>query len=242
MKKILPFILVALLLLGILALILIPAGDDSKRREAGRSKGCSGPITDSTAVSPSKPAITPKQSQDMPRVLSGLKVWSSQYKGSAGAIMNKIFTDRDISDQYLSREIPYTVDFSKGSILHMLGRYLDTLNALEVKDPQDIRVRTELNEFYNGLRTEPDPVAVTIVNRSGGPLAYGDQRIGAGGSLSVTVNSRKLGEVEIEEGAFNFQNQPFVYNPSLLDRPSWDTARYRWQATGKSSYLLEIIK
>lgn len=234
MQKTLPIILGLVVVLGIIALLAWP--DDTGRKIASTRK----PGVDTLDVA--KPVITGQQSKDMAAVLEALKVWDSRYKSSAGTITEPVYVNKDIANPYLSTEPAYDDYFSKGAILHMLKRYMDTLNSLKVENSTDIGVRNELNAFYNKLRNEPDPVTVTIVNRSGGPLQYGESAINPGASLSVMVNSRKLGEAEIQEGAFNFSNEPFVYNPGLQSEPSWDTAAFSWKATGRSTYLLEVLR
>lgn len=123
----------------------------------------------------------------------------------------------------------------------MLGAYMAEMRKLKMPNAEDIENLNELNDFYNKLRNEPDPVTVGIVNRSGSVQTYGESTINPGASLTVTVSSRKLGETEIQEGAFNFQNTAFVYNPSLEKEASWDASRYAWKVTGPFSYQLTIL-
>lgn len=238
-RKYLIIILSALIIGLIVMLIILPPGE--KPAPQAKKQGAS---SSSPAAKPPTPTVkanlSAQDKQDLATILDKLRVWNASYRTQAGTIMEPAFKNRTFSD-YLGSDI--TQNFSKGAILYLLDGYFQKLSGYTLKDAEDIQNFNELSKLYHNLDNEPDPVSVTIINRTAQSIQYDAVEIAPGGKHTATLTNRNLGKVNIHEGAFAFANQAFYYNPALAGgRLPWDESQYRWKQTGRSSYSLEVLK
>ena len=188
------------------------------------------------------PILSDKQKRDMLKIRDEVINWESRHKNRHAYLTVEPLLVNARLEENVDGDDPYR-EYNKGSMLYLLKKYFEMLNKYEIKDEETETVKNELLEFYNALRSEPDPVTVTIVNRSPRTINYKGDAIRPGGKLSVRTNNRKLGEEAIGEGAFSFGEKTFIYNTKLKETAGQgDTGAFLWAMTGRSTYRLEILK
>lgn len=236
-------IMFSALLIGLGALLVfMPQGDRPTERVKEQGPPASN-AEEKPPVSTVKANLSAQDKQELEKIVTLLRVWNASYRAQAGSIMEPAFKNRTFSD-YLLRAKGIDEYFSKGTVLYLLDVYLfQKISQYSLKDEQDIQNFNELSKLYHNLDNEPDPVSVTIINRTGQPIQYDSYTIVPGGRHTSTLTNRSLGKVNIHEGAFGFANQAFYYNPALAGaKVPWDESQYSWRKTGRSSYTLEVKK
>lgn len=226
------FIVIALA--GLIYLIVQPTnGGTGNRKKA--------PGVDSTKVSNAR-AVASREQIELLKVLHPtLVTWNQTHKVRASRLTaNPIYINNNAKIEDYLRPTP-SIDhwFSRGDIIHLLEDYLERMNQLRFPNAADRQILQQLISFWNDLKMEPDPVTVTIVNRSSRTLSFRDGNINPGGRSAYTVESRKLGLVSSYEGALGLDGKAFPFNMELPGA-SYDEANYTWTQTGKSAYTLEV--
>ena len=242
MKSKTVMIILAVLAMAALLAYIIFGGPGPTPREPGPSP-TNGPkvtVPDGKAGE-QKPQISPEQRRDLAQILQALKIWEANYKAKGDKIIDPRFLSIKLQDR-LGDSPPYGVQFSKGSIIYLLGKYLRFLNELRIEDKGDLATQTELSDMYHRLKNEPDQVSVSVINTSGKTIDNNGGRIPPGGTMSFTSQNRKLGEAETGEGAFSFLGTAFPFNYQLPRQQTWDEDRYDWKKSGVSSYTLRVKK
>jgi hypothetical protein len=236
-KKIQIIALATLVVAGIaLAIIFGGKGTEGTRRQPAKAK----PGTDSILVqTPQLSAFGPQQKKDLAQIHTALQAWEQNYRAGAGlSLQAEALTSK--LENFLTDEPPYDGRFSQGTMIHLLGDYLGRLDRSKITDAVDLEHKKQLRAYHNQLINAPDPVTVTIVNRSGSPVKYLDGALPSGGSTRARSTSRRLGNFAANEGSFNFGGLAFPFNTGLKPA-TWNISKYSWEQTGRSSYQLTIL-